>query len=80
MATNLELAGQYNFKSPYHKNKKLPFNIESDGYVSTIEYKGWTAYMVQCYYTNEGLNELVNSGKLKPGAVLFPRTRKKDFA
>ena len=73
MKTFLEMAGTYWLKSPYHKNKKLPFNIESDGYVSTVEYKGWDAYLVQGKYSLESLNELIDKGIIHEGNVSFPR-------
>jgi hypothetical protein len=73
-----EIAGTYILKSPYHKNKKLPFNIESDGYVSTVEYKGWQAYLVQCKYSLESLLQLIEKKIIIPGQVNFPRSIKKN--
>lgn len=49
--SNTITAGLYSLESPYHKgNVKLPFLIQSDGYVRTIEYKGKTAYKANGYF------------------------------
>jgi hypothetical protein len=72
----MAIAGTYLVKSPYHKNKMLPFNIESDGYVSTVEYKGWQAYLSQGYYTIESLTSLIESGTIKEGRQEFPKRMK----
>lgn len=47
-----EKTGLFSFKSPYHKNKELPFLVESDGYVKTVEYKGKTAYLHTSFYSD----------------------------
>lgn len=73
MKTLITLAGTYVCESPYHKRKMLPFNIETDGYVSTVEYKGWTAYLVKQYYTLETILLLIESGVIKEGKAEFPK-------
>ena len=69
----LELKGNYLFKSPYHKSKKmLPFNVL--GTVSfnpdfpieayTVEYSGWTKKDVYTSYKYEDLKREIETGKL----------------
>ena len=61
--------GNYQFKSPYHKNKKmLPFNIIGRSYddafpisVNTVSYRGWTKENVCGSYTIESLIEKIES-------------------
>lgn len=59
--------GNYTFKSPYHKNKRLPFNllgVSGDRIsVYTVEYKGWTKYDHYGDYTVESLESLLPSFK-----------------
>jgi len=74
-----QIAGQYHVISPYHsKVKKLPFNIESDGYVSTIEYKGNTAYLVNGFYSLDTLVQLIESGVVKEGKATFPKFKRQS--
>ena len=69
-------AGQYQFKSPYHKNKKmLPFNIIGRSYnpdypisVYTVEYKGWDRRDASSDYKIEVLKEFIESGFLTKAA------------
>lgn len=64
--------GNYVFKSPYHKNKKmLPFNIYGRSYdpsfpisVDTVSYRGWTKEDRQDSYNIDSLTGLINSGFL----------------
>jgi hypothetical protein len=72
----VDIAGTYVVKSPYHKNKLLPFNISKDGYVQTVEYKGFTAYLSSRYYPIETLTDLINSGTIKEGRQEFPKRMK----
>ena len=73
MHTLIEMAGTYTLKRPYHKKQKLlPFNIESDGFISTVEYKGNKPYLVQGFYKVEFLNSLIDDGIIKEGRVNFP--------
>lgn len=61
--------GNYQFKSPYHKNKKmLPFNINGRSYiddfpiqVNTVSYRGWDKEYVSTGYTIESLLDKINS-------------------
>jgi len=65
-------AGRYQFRSPYHKNKKmLPFNIIGRSYnadypisVYTVEYKGWDRRDASSDYKIEVLREFIETGKL----------------
>lgn len=66
------LKGEYTFKSPYHKNKRLPFNIigyslneERPVEVETVEYKGWTRSVICSNYTLKTTLEFIVSGKMK---------------
>ena len=66
------LKGEYTFKSPYHKNKRLPFNIigyslneERPVEVETVEYKGWTRSVICSNYTLKTILEFIVSGKMK---------------
>ncbi len=71
-----ELKGNYEFISPYHKNKKmLPFNIVGNSYddkysvkVDTVEYRGWTCKNHSGNYTLEVIENYILTGfiKLKP--------------
>jgi hypothetical protein len=70
----INIAGTYYFKSPYHKNKKkLPFNIESDGYVTTVEYRGFEATLVQAFYKIEDLIKMIEDKFILPGKASFPK-------
>lgn len=74
-----QIAGTYSVRSPYHKNTLLPFNIESDGYVSTLEYKGNTPYLHQGYgYSLKTLQDWINEGYLKPGKIPFPKNTRRN--
>jgi len=64
------MVGQYELKSPYHKNKMLPFNVMYKNYddtfeVYTEEYKGWTCSPVNTQYTEESIKSLINKGIIK---------------
>jgi hypothetical protein len=70
----VNIAGSYFFKSPYHKNKKkLPFLIESDGYVTTVEYRGFEASLVQAWYKMEDLIKMIEDKFIVPGNASFPK-------
>jgi len=64
--------GNYQFKSPYHKNKKmLPFNILGRSYnadypisVYTVEYSGWDRRDASSDYKIEVLREFITTGFL----------------
>lgn len=74
-----QIAGSYYAISPYHKKrKKLPFIIESEGFVSTVEYKGTKCY-IRNYYSNlDKLIKLIDEGIIKEGEVPFPRRAQRD--
>lgn len=75
----VNIAGTYYFKSPYHRNKKkLPFNIESDGYVSTVEYRGYEATLVQAFYKIDDLLKMIEDKFILPGKVPFPKKMTKS--
>lgn len=77
--TFADIAGRYHLKSPYHKSfKKLPFNIDRCGYVQTVEYKGWQAYMRSGYYPLESLLNMIDTGVIRTGAANFPSNMKND--
>jgi hypothetical protein len=64
-----KLTGDYKFKSPYHKNKYLSFNIlyrSFDGTyrVFTEEYKGHKRFEVDNYYPESNLTDMINKGIL----------------
>ena len=66
------LKGEYTLKSPYHKNKRLPFNILgyscNEDYpimVHTVEYKGWNKHNVDTNYTLKTVLEFIMSGLIK---------------
>lgn len=76
----LPLAGTYVLHSPYHKSKKLlPFNVETDGYVSTVEYKGYTPYFYTSFYTVEQIQSLIDSKVIFEGKANFPRSMRKQI-
>ncbi len=61
------MIGNYKFKSPYHKNKELPFNVEYKSYdgkykIYTEEYKGWKCYPIDAYYKAEDIKEMITKG------------------
>ena len=68
----VKYAGNYQFKSPYHKNKKmLPFNIIGRSYedafpisVNTVSYRGWEKENRTDEYNIDSLIGLINSGFL----------------
>lgn len=55
--------GLYAFKSPYHKNKQLPFMVLTETLVKTVEYKGFTAYKVFSNY--QDVNGTIDYCKMK---------------
>lgn len=68
-----ELKGNYQFKSPYHKSKKmLPFNVLgsvsfNEDYpieVYTVEYSGYTKKDHYGSYKAEVIREFIKSGFL----------------
>jgi len=68
------MTGNYVLKSPYHKNKMLPFNILYKSYdgmyrVITEEYKGKKCYPVDTYYPPKEIQKLITKGIIhkKPG-------------
>jgi hypothetical protein len=66
------IKGTYHHKSPYHKNKKLPFII-TGGFFSNdypvecivIEYKGWSKNTILTGYTIESIRDKLSSGRFK---------------
>jgi hypothetical protein len=67
-----ELKGNYQFKSPYHKGKKmLPFNVLGFSFnedypieVYTVEYRGYTKKDHYGNYKTEVIREFIESGFL----------------
>ncbi len=68
-----ELKGNYQFRSPYHKSKKmLPYNVlgtisfDDDFPISiyTVEYKGYTKIDHYGESTYEKIKKLIDSGFL----------------
>jgi len=66
------LKGEYTLKSPYHKNKRLPFNILGYSFdegrpviVHTFEYKGWVKHDVDTVYSLKTVLEFIMSGLIK---------------
>ena len=66
-----EYKGNYQFKSPYHKKKMLPFNIIGRSFstdypihVYTVEYRGWDRKEAPGDYKIEVLKEFIDSGFL----------------
>jgi len=65
--------GDYTLKSPYHKNKRLPFIITGRQWftpehpieVNTVEYKGWTKHDINTGYSIESIKWLIESGTIK---------------
>lgn len=75
-----DVSGHYFVISPYHKNKKrLPFNIDNTGFVSTVEYRGKTAFYRNGWYTLETILSLIQSGIIKRGLVDFPRCKEANW-
>ena len=67
-----QIQGNYEVKSPYHKNKMLPFTITGGIYdkeypieVSTVEYKGWTPNYFTTGYTEERIRQMLVAGIIK---------------
>lgn len=66
------ILGNYQFRSPYHKTKKmLPFNILNRNFsddfqvtCSTVEYRGWSKQHIICGYKLEWLEEKIKTGFL----------------
>lgn len=67
------LKGNYQFRSPYHKGRKmLPFNVlgtvsfndEFPIEVRTVQYRGWKREDVFTSYKIETIVDQINSGKL----------------
>lgn len=70
----INIAGAWKVKSPYHKRTKyIPFNIDTDGYIRTVEYKGYTPYRYNSFYTIEAIHDLINKGIIIYGYVNFPK-------
>lgn len=69
-----EIRGQYEFISPYHKQRKmLPFNIMGYSFndefpveVQTVEYKGWTELKHNGNYTLFNILDMIKTGFLIP--------------
>lgn len=63
------LIGDYTFKSPYHKNKRLPFRVFSisngQATCETVEYRGWTKNIVNGKWPLEEIYRLINTGYLR---------------
>jgi len=51
METN-NITGLYEFKSPYHKHKLLPFLVLTPNFVKTVEYRGKQAYRANSEYSD----------------------------
>ena len=67
------LIGYYKFKSPYHKNKWLPFEVVGDSFSKefplicrTVEYKGRKKIKIKSEWTLQSVTDMVKTGKLKP--------------
>lgn len=65
-----KIYGRYTVKSPYHKNKRLPFNIvgtfsEGTVLVETVEYKGSSSMNVTSSYKIGDIEERIKEGFLK---------------
>jgi hypothetical protein len=65
------IIGNYSLKSPYHKNKRLPFSIRrinqnNTAFCETVEYKGWKRFDVSGDWCLDNLKEMIASGFLKP--------------
>lgn len=62
---------EYTFKSPYHKCKRLPFNVicinqhDNRAYCETVEYKGWEKEWINGHWTLESIQKMIDSGYLK---------------
>jgi hypothetical protein len=66
------IKGNYTFKSPYHKNKRLPFTVVGESIypefpvdVRTVAYRGWEKENVFTQYTIESIEEKIQSKFLK---------------
>lgn len=63
------MIGEYSFKSPYHKNKRLPFfviRINSDTvFCETVEYKGHHKKHISGNWSLNHIKAMVNSGFLR---------------
>ena len=70
------LIGNYTLKSPYHKNKRLNFDIvkhsphlgEYSYRVLTVEYKGWKAFPVDTFYSESSIIKLIENKIIVKGA------------
>lgn len=67
----IDLIGEYTLKSPYHKRKRLPFNViscfidrEFNMVVETVEYKGKTRHEIKTNYTSKSIREMIEKGIL----------------
>lgn len=67
-----EIKGTYYFKSPYHKNKQLPFVVTGYSHSSdfpvqvlTVEYKGHVALPVESGYSLSSVQDMILRGFLK---------------
>lgn len=68
-----ELKGNYEFRSPYHKSKKmLPFSVHGTVAanrdfpieVFTVSYRGWDRQNIHTSYKYGDIKEMIDSGKL----------------
>lgn len=71
MAGISDVIGKYTFKSPYHKNKRLPFTIisvnrfrDNTAEVQTVEYKGWKAEYIHDYWDLKSVLKMISTGFL----------------
>lgn len=77
-----QIFGYYILKSPYHtRTFYLPFIITSydaeEGYhVYSTEYRGWTRYQSDAYYTEKTIHGYIESGLIKKVAEInqLPRS------
>ena len=67
------ISGLYTFKSPYHENKRLPFNVlgyeplsEYEVSVYTVEYRGRKKSDIKTVYKFEDVKRMIENGYLKP--------------
>ena len=65
-----KIYGRYTVKSPYHKNKRLPFNIigtfsEGTVLVETVEYEGSSSINVTSSYRIDDIEARIKEGFLK---------------
>lgn len=70
-----ELEGTYKHKSPYHKNKQLPFIVTGRVYREefpieciVVEYRGWKRNTFTTGYKYADVKKMIDSGFLKKAA------------